>query len=196
MDKIQVKKEPPPTDLQPLKATSDVPEICFVCGNKNHSQSYWLNVHPIPNKPKEPHFPFLTSHAPPAGYVPKSDLAVSACYLCYTLLIQQWEAYELSARPHSERLYWLKRVDNGPYTGADMGVQGEYAAQVLGLNNENSVGSNVRPPSRRDDIKVEISPRPPQVISLMHLIFFSDSIIGYGLLLETNYLKCVLMYST
>lgn len=167
MDKIQVKNEAT-TEIQPIKQATDPPEICFVCGNRDHPHSYWLHIKPTPNKPKEPYFPFLESHEPPVGYVSKSDIAVRVCYLCYTLLLQQWDAYERASRPHSERLYWLKRVDNGPYTGADMGLQGEYAAQVLGLNNESSVP--VRPPNGREEssnkssIHLRSSPRPIQVI--------------------------------
>ena len=48
-------------------------------------------------------------------------------------LHQQWESYESNRTPVVKRLYWLKRVDNQPFTGAEMKIQGEYAAQMMGL---------------------------------------------------------------
>lgn len=113
--------------------------VCFVCGNVGHPEQYWLRVKPS-NNVSEPYFPFLESHEPPAGYrhssATRQDPAVRACYLCYSLLMQQWERYQRDNTPHSRRLYWLKRCDNGPYTGAEMALQGEYAAQILGLGVE------------------------------------------------------------
>lgn len=159
MEKLQGKDVSPDATKPENEA-----KVCFVCGNKGHADSYWLNIKPHPNNHSEPYFPFLESHEPPIGYISKSNLVVSACYLCYSVLNQQWEAHEKALKPHSERLYWLKRVDNGPYTGADMGLQGEYAAQVLGLNNESNM--SVRPPSRRDEVlstKMKASPLPSQV---------------------------------
>lgn len=110
--------------------------ICFVCGNIGHPDQYWLRAKPA-NSTSEPFFPFLESHEPPAGYrFNRQDPAVKSCYLCYSLLMQQWDHYQRDNTPHSRRIYWLKRCDNGPFTGAEMGMQGEYAAQILGLSVE------------------------------------------------------------
>lgn len=45
-------------------------------------------------------------------------------------------AFERENRPHSQRLYYLKRADGKRHIGADLMVQGDYAAQMLGLNAE------------------------------------------------------------
>nr|XP_022915892.1 uncharacterized protein LOC111425848 isoform X1 [Onthophagus taurus] len=164
MDKLHLKRDgPPPPSVEPPS------ETCFVCGNRGHQQSYWLSAKQNPTKPSEPYFPFLETHEPPAGCCPvkRGDGAASvpACYLCYSLLLQQWDAYERTNRPHVERMYWLKRVDNGAYTGAEMGLQGEYAAQLLGLGNEggSSGGLSIRttvPGAPREDQPIRISPSP------------------------------------
>ncbi|XP_048517792.1 uncharacterized protein LOC109543563 isoform X2 [Dendroctonus ponderosae] len=144
-------------------------EICFVCGNRGHPRSYPLSSKPRSDRStRDPYFPFLDSHEPPKGYPKfwgKSDPSIyAACSLCYQLLMQQWDQYEQTAKPHSERLYWLKRVDNGPYTGADMNMQGEYAAQMLGLNTEGGIvpvaSQTSKTVGREDSTRIRVSPRP------------------------------------
>lgn len=163
--KLYVKNEPglegqSLTNAQPNPPVEDGggARICFVCGAVGHSEQHWLRVKPSPGgSPNEPYFPFLESHEPPSGY--RGDGArsgaVKACNLCYILLLQQWESYEREARPHSQRIYWLKRCDSGPFTGAEMALQGEYAAQVLGLTNDQA------PQLRQESRPVGISPRLP-----------------------------------
>ncbi|XP_076268868.1 MAP7 domain-containing protein plexus isoform X2 [Rhynchophorus ferrugineus] len=171
MDKPKKRESPMPNDRPPsggIKPAEPPPpalEVCFVCGNRGHTRSYPLSSKPRPDRPKEPYFPFLDSHEVPKGY-PKSwsksdpPSIYAACSLCYTLLMQQWNQHEYSCTPHAERLYWLKRVDNGPYTGADMGLQGEYAAQVLGLNTEGAAPPAPRNATREDPHRMRASPRP------------------------------------
>lgn len=126
--------QPPPASL--IGVTDNNIRVCFVCGNVGHPGQYWLRVKPSATSGSEPYFPFLESHEPPANYRHARHEHVSACNLCYTLLMQQWDNHERDATPHTRRLYWLKRCDNGPFTGAEMSLQGEYAAQVLGLTSD------------------------------------------------------------
>jgi hypothetical protein len=57
-------------------------------------------------------------------------VCVGAC-ACMHVLLNKFHCFSF---PLHRRLYWLKRSDNGPFTGAEMVLQGEYAAQVIGLN--------------------------------------------------------------
>ncbi|XP_021379248.1 genetic suppressor element 1-like isoform X2 [Mizuhopecten yessoensis] len=103
--------------------------ICFVCGSLGAETT--LNIKP---QERGPYFPFLENHDPPKGCrLPKKDGRVDSCRVCYMFLSQQWETYERSRTPAIKRLYWLKRSDNGHFTGAEMRIQGEYIAQVMGL---------------------------------------------------------------
>uniref|UniRef100_T1J0M1 Genetic suppressor element-like domain-containing protein n=1 Tax=Strigamia maritima TaxID=126957 RepID=T1J0M1_STRMM len=112
-----------------------VATICFVCGS--NGAEHYVHV-----KPRETgsSFPFLEHHVPPEGAdVPSNEDGIArSCYLCYSFLNQQWDAYERTRTPHVKRLYWLKRTDNGPYMGAEMRLQGEYASQLMGLDGNGS----------------------------------------------------------
>ncbi|XP_013144756.1 PREDICTED: uncharacterized protein LOC106108203 [Papilio polytes] len=122
---------------EPDAAADAEPRVCFVCGGAGLGDCYAVRVKPDPQS-SEPYFPFLGAHPPPAGYQADGDEegTVRCCCVCYTFLRQQWEQYDRENKPHSQRFYWMKRLDGKPFIGADMSFQGEYAAQVLGLGAE------------------------------------------------------------
>ena len=135
---------------------SQVPKVvCFVCGSLG-AQSYTLHVKA---REKGPYFPFLELHDPPSGAkLPVKDGTVESCRVCYYFLTQQWDSFEQSKTPAIKRLYWLKRTDNGNFTGAEMRLQGEYAAQVMGLQyTPGSFGSGVSGYNSESSL-----PYPPQ----------------------------------
>lgn len=84
MDKVYIKNEIHGDTLH--KPSSEIAEVCFVCGNAGHPEHYWLRIKPSATLPKEPYFPFLESHEPPAGYTTKSDVAVKV-YIYFFLLV-------------------------------------------------------------------------------------------------------------
>lgn len=115
--------------------------ICFVCGSPGADTS--LRTLPYD---REPYFPFLANHDPPKGArLCSSDGIVDSCAVCYMFLTQQWDSYERTKTPAVKRLYWLKRSDNGSFTGAEMRVQGEYIAQVMGLQYPPGVDDRASP---------------------------------------------------
>lgn len=109
---------------------------CFICGNIGKFQLYSIRVRPNPARPSEPYFPFLENHEPPLGLTAVTELQtkVQSCSMCQQLLYEQWMAFERENRPHLQRLYFMKRIDGKKHIGADMMLQGDYAAQMLGLN--------------------------------------------------------------
>lgn len=123
--------------------------VCFVCGSLGVESKLFIK----PSDRREPYFPFLENHDPPKGSrLPGKDGIVDSCRVCRSFLVSQWEAYERSRTPPIKRLYWLKRADNGHFTGAEMRLQGEYIAQVMGLqyqpfDDRNSPTGNTEPPS-------------------------------------------------
>lgn len=149
------------TNSNSLSITGSDETACFVCGVNGPSELLPLRVKPNHEKPSEPHFTFLETHEPPLGcsVIKPNQQTVKACYLCYNSLIGQWDKYEKDGKPHSQRLYWAKRMDGKPFTGADMTMQAEYASQVLGLTNDgNMLTSQINSNSNR-------SPNPAEFLS-------------------------------
>ena len=115
--------------------------VCFVCGSKGASNA--LSIKP---RDKGAYFSFLENHELPNGAKkPTEDGIVNACLVCYAFLNEQWNSYERNKVPLVKRLYWLKRVDNRAFTGAEMSLQGEYVAQVMGLQYNSNVPGNLCP---------------------------------------------------
>jgi len=113
-------------------------EVCYVCGSRGASSTLYVR----PPDSGVSYFSFLESHVPPRGArKPGSDGSVSACTVCSAFLNQQWDTFERTRTPLIKRLYWLKRTDNGAFTGAEMSVQGEYVAQLMGLHSGLSASS-------------------------------------------------------
>ena len=112
--------------------------VCYVCGSKGASCILYVR----PQDSGVSHFSFLESHVPPRGArKPDSNGAVNSCTVCSAFLNQQWDTFERTRTPLIKRLYWLKRIDNGAFTGAEMSVQGEYVAQLMGLHGGISASS-------------------------------------------------------
>ncbi|XP_061197661.1 uncharacterized protein LOC133205798 [Saccostrea echinata] len=127
--------------------------VCFVCGSLGAETGLRIKPHD-----RLPYFPFLEHHDPPKGArLPTSSGTVDCCRVCYAFLTQQWETYERSKTPAIKRLYWLKRADNGHFTGAEMRLQGEYIAQIMGLNYQPGVEGRASPDNNTRDYP----PSPP-----------------------------------
>lgn len=115
--------------------------ICFVCGSKGANSI--LHVKP---RSKGAYFSFLEGHDPPKGAkLPNGEGVVSSCLVCYAFLNQQWDSFERSRTPLVKRLYWLKRTDNRSFTGAELNVQGEYVAQIMGVQYNCGLSGNISP---------------------------------------------------
>ena len=144
--------------------------VCFVCGSPG--AGYSLHVKP---REKGSYFPFLETHDPPKGSrPPTAEGIVDSCRVCHSFLNQQWDSFEVSKTPAMKRLYWLKRTDNGTFTGAEMRLQGEYAAQMMGLQYHPTPGTGTMSPydykapkasSSRTNTQKTPSPSPSRPVS-------------------------------
>ena len=114
-------------------------DVCFVCGATGPIESC---IHIRQQADGHPYFPFLEHHDPPVGSRRLTNGAIEACRICYSFLMGQWESFERSKTPAIKRLYWLKRFDDIQFNGIDVKVQGEYAAQIIGLQYNPSMYEN------------------------------------------------------
>lgn len=142
---------------------------CFVCGACGNFTTYPLRVRQNPERLTDPYFPFLENHEPPDGLLPvsQSQANVYTCSVCHRLLTEQWNTFERENRPHMQRVYYIKRHDGKNFIGVNTLLQGEYAAQVLGINPEHLPSNeliNLSSSYRLD----ALPPPPPQHQHSMH----------------------------
>lgn len=134
-------------DFKKCIVSNLTPGVCYVCGSPN-SATHLLRTKPTST---EPHFPFLEHHEPPVGCeLPKSNGAVVVCFVCYSFLHAQWDSHERNNTPHSTRLYWLKRVDQGPYSGSDGQVAEERPTEASPISRTQKVQENASTEVQRD----------------------------------------------
>ncbi|XP_032229439.1 uncharacterized protein LOC116613003 isoform X2 [Nematostella vectensis] len=86
---------------------------CFLCGFEYSKQSPWrLNLYPQSSESSQdggPFFPFLAHREPkPGGSMVEPEGSVIVCEVCFTNLMNQWEAYERSVIP-AEGNRWLRK---------------------------------------------------------------------------------------
>ncbi|CAF4873161.1 unnamed protein product [Pieris macdunnoughi] len=116
--KSPVSPAPAASAMPAAPAARDAPDerVCFVCGGNGFSDYFTIRVKPDPQS-SEPYFPFLGAHAAPAGYRADGDEegTVKCCCVCYTFLRSQWEQYDRENKPHTQRFYWMKRLDGKPF---------------------------------------------------------------------------------
>lgn len=131
---------------QTIEILDEKPNTCFVCGACGNFDVYPLRVRPNVDRPNEPNFLFLETHEPPNGLRPvtPNQSIVHGCAICYRILNEQWNTYELEKRSHIQRLYFIKRIDGKRFIGAHLVLQGEYASQMLGMCPE-QISSNDGP---------------------------------------------------
>lgn len=135
---------------------------CYVCAGSR--AEYTIFSKPYGD---HPFFPFLEHHQPPEGAESmRPDGRVLTCFVCYTFLTQQWDQYERTKTPQSKRIYWLKRLDGGPFAGMDVNLQQDYESLFetsnLGseMDNRQKQKYNRSPYLNTVDIKPKLNERP------------------------------------
>lgn len=141
---------------------------CFVCAGPRAEYALFSKSYG-----DRPFFPFLDTHTPPEGAesIRQPEGRVLTCFVCYTFLNQQWDQYERSKTPYSRRIYWLKRLDGGPFAGMDVNLQQDYESLFETSNAGADTDNRSKQKYNRSqylntvDVKPKLNERPEQVYS-------------------------------